>query len=129
VISSWSGSFAPSGYRFPREVIGVAVRWYLRYGLSYRDVEELLAERAAPRPLRAQRRCARPRSTRHRLHRARTLPLTADLAPRPAIDCNPINQRNSAVLSASRRKPSGRGEPIPASCGLASLADCARREH
>jgi len=24
----------------------VAVRWYLRYGLSYRDVEELLAERA-----------------------------------------------------------------------------------
>jgi IS6 family transposase len=26
-------------------VISVAVRWYLRYGLSYRDVEELLAER------------------------------------------------------------------------------------
>ena len=25
-------------------MIGVAVRWYLRYGLSYRDVEELLAE-------------------------------------------------------------------------------------
>jgi transposase, IS6 family len=25
--------------------IAVAVRWYLRYGLSYRDVEELLAER------------------------------------------------------------------------------------
>jgi transposase, IS6 family len=34
-----------AGYRFPREVISVAVRWYLRYGLSYRDVEELLAER------------------------------------------------------------------------------------
>jgi len=34
-----------SGFRFPREVITVAVRWYLRYGLSYRDVEELLAER------------------------------------------------------------------------------------
>jgi IS6 family transposase len=33
------------GYRFPPEVIVVAVRWYLRYGLSYRDVEELLAER------------------------------------------------------------------------------------
>ena len=29
----------------PREVIAVAVRWYLRYGLSYRDVEEVLAER------------------------------------------------------------------------------------
>jgi transposase-like protein len=26
-------------------VIAVAVRWYLRYGLSYRDVEELLTER------------------------------------------------------------------------------------
>jgi transposase-like protein len=26
-------------------VIVLAVRWYLRYGLSYRDVEELLAER------------------------------------------------------------------------------------
>jgi IS6 family transposase len=36
-------SFA--GFRFPREVIVLAVRWYLRYGLSYRDVEELLAER------------------------------------------------------------------------------------
>ncbi len=34
-----------TGFRFPREVIAVAVRWYLRYGLSYRDVEELLAER------------------------------------------------------------------------------------
>jgi transposase-like protein len=33
------------GLLFPAEVIVVAVRWYLRYGLSYRDVEELLAER------------------------------------------------------------------------------------
>jgi transposase-like protein len=34
-----------AGFRFPPEVIVVAVRWYLRYNLSYRDVEELLAER------------------------------------------------------------------------------------
>jgi transposase-like protein len=34
-----------AGYRFPSEVIVLAVRWYLRFGLSYRDVEELLAER------------------------------------------------------------------------------------
>jgi DDE domain len=34
-----------AGFRFPPEAITVAVRWYLRYGLSYRDVEELLAER------------------------------------------------------------------------------------
>src|SRR5258707_4844137 len=32
-------------FRFPREVISLAVRCYLWYGLSYRDVEELLAER------------------------------------------------------------------------------------
>jgi hypothetical protein len=31
-------------------VIAVAVRWYLRYGLSYRAVEELLAEREKVRP-------------------------------------------------------------------------------
>ncbi len=29
----------------PPEVILLAVRWYLRFGLSYRDLEELLAER------------------------------------------------------------------------------------
>jgi len=34
-----------AGYRFPPEVFTLAVRWYLRFGLSYRDVEELLAER------------------------------------------------------------------------------------
>jgi transposase-like protein len=34
-----------AGFRFPPDVIVLAVRWYLRFGLSYRDVEELLAER------------------------------------------------------------------------------------
>ena len=33
-----------AGFRFPLAVISLAVRWRLRYGLSYRDVEELLAE-------------------------------------------------------------------------------------
>jgi transposase-like protein len=33
-----------AGFRFPPEVV-LAVRWYLRFGLSYRDLEELLAER------------------------------------------------------------------------------------
>ncbi len=42
-IPTGSGSFA--GFRYPPEVILLAVRWYLRYGLSYRDLEELLAER------------------------------------------------------------------------------------
>jgi transposase, IS6 family len=34
-----------AGFCFPPEVIVPAVRWYLRFGLSFRDVEELLAER------------------------------------------------------------------------------------
>src|SRR5436190_1021522 len=38
-------SSAFAGFRFPPEIIVLAVRWYLRFGLSYRDVEELLTER------------------------------------------------------------------------------------
>lgn len=38
-------SSAFAGFRFPPEVILLAVRWYLRYGLSYRDLEELFTER------------------------------------------------------------------------------------
>jgi IS6 family transposase len=37
--------FAFAGFCFPPEVIVLSVRWYLRFALSYRDVEELLAER------------------------------------------------------------------------------------
>jgi transposase-like protein len=34
-----------AGFCFPPDVIVLAVRWYLRFGLSYHDVEELLTER------------------------------------------------------------------------------------
>ena len=44
VLPSDLSAFA--GFRFPPEVIVLAVRWYLRFGLSHRDLEELLAERA-----------------------------------------------------------------------------------
>ena len=44
-VTACSRTSVFAGFRFPREVISLAVRWYLRYGLSYRDVEELLAER------------------------------------------------------------------------------------
>ena len=33
------------GHRFPASVIQLAIWLYLRFSLSYRDVEELLAER------------------------------------------------------------------------------------
>jgi transposase-like protein len=39
---AWS---AFAGFYFPPDVIVLAVRWYLRFALSYRDLEELLAER------------------------------------------------------------------------------------
>jgi transposase-like protein len=44
----WLCSCTTVGLRrlcFPPDVIVLAVRWYLRFGLSYRDVEELLTER------------------------------------------------------------------------------------
>ncbi len=42
-----SSTTTPSykGFRFPQETIGYAVWLYFRFSLSYRDVEELLAER------------------------------------------------------------------------------------
>src|SRR6266542_4800334 len=40
-----SAPSAFAGFCFPPDVIVLAVRWYLRFALSYRDLEELLAER------------------------------------------------------------------------------------
>jgi transposase, IS6 family len=39
------GRLHPAGDRFRRDVIAVAVRWWLRYGVFYRDVEALLGGR------------------------------------------------------------------------------------
>ena len=43
-VTARTGS-AFSGYRFPDDVLALAVRWYLRFRLSYADVAEMLAER------------------------------------------------------------------------------------
>jgi transposase-like protein len=42
-----------AGFRFPADVIVFAVRCYLRFNLSYRNVEELLVERYANNPIEA----------------------------------------------------------------------------
>ena len=34
-----------SGRHFSKEIVLTTIRWYLRYSLSYRDVEELISER------------------------------------------------------------------------------------
>jgi transposase-like protein len=43
LVSTGSGRF--KWRQFEPEVILLAIGWYLRFSLSYRDVEELLAER------------------------------------------------------------------------------------
>jgi transposase-like protein len=45
LVTSRRATSVFAGFRVPPEVISAAIRCYLRYGLSYRDVEELLAER------------------------------------------------------------------------------------
>ncbi len=45
-----SSKSAFAGFRFPPDVIVVAVRWYLRFSLSYRDIGELLVIRGSPLP-------------------------------------------------------------------------------
>jgi len=37
--------FSVKGTHFPKSIILQAAFWYLRYSLSYRDIEELMAER------------------------------------------------------------------------------------
>jgi len=55
VLSNWhliAGNSAMNiykGYRFPADIIGYAVWVYYRFNLSYRDVEDLLAERGVNR--------------------------------------------------------------------------------
>jgi IS6 family transposase len=36
-----------AGFRFPPDVIVLAVRWYLRFGLSYRELAARLAARGS----------------------------------------------------------------------------------
>ena len=42
---SWPNSIPSAWRHFQSDIILLCVRWYLRYALSYRDVEELMAER------------------------------------------------------------------------------------
>jgi transposase-like protein len=49
VINSRSGSSAPAGYHFPREVIAVAVRWYLSGSFRAREESVVSLQVAASR--------------------------------------------------------------------------------
>jgi hypothetical protein len=43
-------SYSGSGHEFPPDIIQRAVWAYLRFALSFRDVEELLVPAEAPKP-------------------------------------------------------------------------------
>ena len=76
------------GHRFPREVIAHAVRLYLRFALSFRDVEELLAERGIRVSYETVRRWVAKFGTRYaddlrrrEMHRGRTWHIAGSGAP------------------------------------------------
>lgn len=82
---------APSafaGFRFPPEVIVLAVRWYLRFGLSYRDLEELPAERGIEVDHVTLYRWVQPRPARHTIG-LRLARQAAGIAPAAALDTRP----------------------------------------
>ncbi len=66
------------GYRFPAAVISCAVRWYFRFQLSLRDIEELLFERGVVFSYETVRRWADQFGARfaHRVKDARRKPDT-----------------------------------------------------
>ena len=74
-----------AGFRFPPDVIMVAVRLYLRYNLSYRDVEELLLERGVEVDhVTVFRWCnASPRCSPMRPDSAGTHPVTGGMSTKP----------------------------------------------
>src|SRR4051812_9933933 len=58
-IPSMTTARAFRGFRFPAEVILWAVRWYLQFPISYRDLEAMLADRGVAAPCCMDRRCGR----------------------------------------------------------------------
>src|SRR3954453_2855948 len=91
------------GFRFPAEVILWAVRWYLQFPISYRDLEAMLADRGA---------------------RWITRPCTAGFGSVALADCGRAlarfpslrpQRRRSGVqrLAAPACHPSARHAPVP----------------
>src|SRR5271169_810620 len=95
-----------AGYRFPPEVIHQAIWLYLRFTLSFRDVEDLLAERGIVVSYETVRRWVNhfgPMIAAH-LRKRRPKP-HATWHPRRSV---PENRRADG-LSVARRRRRGRG--------------------
>jgi hypothetical protein len=95
--------FSYSGYRFPPEIIQQAIWLYVRFTLSFRDVEDLLAERGIVVSYRQPRMSSRTRGSKSGNG---TLKVAIDLAGVSAIEA--VSQRN--VQSNSRASKTQIGE-------------------
>ena len=92
-------------FRFPREVISLAVRRYLSYGLSYRDVEDLLAERGTTGGRgRAPRHGAHPDATRAEGGSGMAQKVTdTSCAGRPRLASEAIGMASRCPVSSATR--------------------------
>jgi transposase-like protein len=76
------------GFRFPPDVIFWAVRWYLQFPISYRDLEQMLADRGVvvdQTTLSRWVRRRRPRAVMHgRTRRGGWWCASSDRLPAPA---------------------------------------------
>jgi hypothetical protein len=84
-----------SGRHFPKEMILWAVRWYCRYGVSYRDLEEMLSA-------------------------GFVLPTAADRRPPGPAPC-PARCRSRPARSAPRQPPIPGAEVLHPRCQRLSL--------
>lgn len=91
-----------AGFRFPAEVITVAVRWDLRYGLSYRPATEPTAPSSRP----AGTRSARPVATPPADHARPTARRSSRSATRQS--CGHPHVQEHAVSIPERRAPRSR---------------------
>ncbi len=100
------------GYRFPDDVIALAVRWYLRFRLPYADITELLAERGVHvdastvfdwvqrfTPLYS----ASPRSIRTRRARIASVSVSGGLSTRPLSGWPAIGSMPTGLSTSTAR--------------------------
>ena len=100
-----------SGYRFPPEIIHQAIWLYLRFTLSFRDVEDLLSERGIAVAYETIRRwvnhfgpsfAADLRKRRPRLHTIWMRSISGLMAACPACDALSIERARSPMCSSRR---------------------------
>ena len=86
--------------RFPVEIILLCVRWYCKYGISYRDLAEMMQERGVV------------------VDPSHDLPLGSALCPRDREAGSPVSGLSLWLLAGRRDLCAGRREmEVSVSCG------------